>query len=223
MMNKKMVGEDFMRYHRLCSFIAQIIIFLCWSSIAYADGYLFLSETSDSEGQSVEFNIDFSSLPHNVIAINFDLKYNNAQLTYSNASLGPVAKSLGMREHENGTITFVVDRQNSNLDNGHLLTITFQKKSNINSCNKFYFLTNIGATDINGISIPLHLSHDEDTHIIPGDIDGDGDVDGADLRKFAASFLSSPSDANYETAFDVDWIAGIANGDMSIFAKYFGE
>ncbi|RLA94590.1 MAG: hypothetical protein DRG83_19565 [Deltaproteobacteria bacterium] len=58
---------------------------------------------------------------------------------------------------------------------------------------------------------------------VPGDADGDGDVDGTDLSGFAAAYGSSPADSSYVDAFVLDETPGIDDGDLAIFAERFGK
>jgi len=58
---------------------------------------------------------------------------------------------------------------------------------------------------------------------LPGDSDGDGDVDGANAAGFADAYGSSPGDPNYVKAYNLDETPGIGEGDLVIFAEHFGE
>jgi hypothetical protein len=57
---------------------------------------------------------------------------------------------------------------------------------------------------------------------LPGDTDGDVDVDGEDLAVLVHAYGSMPGDSNYVQALDIDDEPGIAGGDIDIFAQHFG-
>ena len=56
-----------------------------------------------------------------------------------------------------------------------------------------------------------------------GDVDGDGDVDGADLALFAHTFGSFSGDTNYNADADFDGNHAVDEGDLGTFADSFGQ
>jgi len=58
---------------------------------------------------------------------------------------------------------------------------------------------------------------------IPGDIDGDGDVDRYDFGIFAGAYGSSAGDPNYDGRCDFDSDGDVDRYDFGIFAGNYGR
>jgi hypothetical protein len=51
---------------------------------------------------------------------------------------------------------------------------------------------------------------------MPGDVDGDGDVDGSDMRKVILAMFTAPGDTNWNPNADMDYDEDVDGGDQKI-------
>lgn len=58
---------------------------------------------------------------------------------------------------------------------------------------------------------------------LPGDIDGDNDVDANDLHLLAAAYTSHVGEPRYRTGCDIDWDGDVDAGDLSMLADNYGR
>jgi hypothetical protein len=59
--------------------------------------------------------------------------------------------------------------------------------------------------------------------LIPGDVDGDGDVDLADLAALLASYGACEGDPDYEPAADIDNSGCVDLTDLATLLSHYGE
>jgi hypothetical protein len=61
------------------------------------------------------------------------------------------------------------------------------------------------------------------SNMIPGDVDGDGDVDRYDFGSFAGAYGSSAGDSNYDIECDLDKDGDVDRYDFGTFAGNYGK
>ena len=88
--------------------------------------------------------------------------------------------------------------------------------------------TNLVWSHVGGVSYNIYRSADGSAYelignkLVPGDMDGDGDIDGADLTIFNVSFGSQVGDTNYNILADINRDNVVDSADLYLISNPFG-
>jgi len=118
-------------------------------------------------------------------------------------------------------VTFIINSEPTKLTSPFTgaINVTF---SNVNGGNTWY--TERSGNDL--FAVPFSNAYDLPityTWWIPGDINGDGKVDGRDMTIAAKAFGTSPGDPKWNPLADIDQDGRVDGRDMTIIAKHFGQ
>ncbi len=181
-----------------------------------------VGETTGRAGQLVDVVIDVSNNPGVALA-SFDVDYNNNVMTLKAATLGNIFTGELDCNLEKVPFTFNVYSGGGNkTENGTLLTLQFEIKSDCTEGDYNITLSNVEMIDIDENTLEFSNVNGKITvrNSIPGDVTGDGKVTRTDLLRLAKHFSGFVVEID-EAASDVTGDGKVTRTDLLRLAKHF--
>lgn len=181
-----------------------------------------VGETTGRAGQLVDVVIDVSNNPGVALA-SFDVDYNSDVMTLKAATLGNIFTGELDCNLEKVPFTFNVYSGGGNkTENGTLLTLQFEIKSDCTEGDYNITLSNVEMIDIDENTLEFSTVNGKITvrNSIPGDVTGDGKVTRTDLLRLAKHFSGFVVEID-EAASDVTGDGKVTRTDLLRLAKHF--